>query len=102
MEKDGHFLTPLKDIMAGLFENGALPFSAAEARIWKVWDSVVGPAIAGHARPEWIKKGRLKVRVSDPIWLQELEFAQEEIRLKLNTRLAREVVRKIEFRMGPL
>jgi predicted nucleic acid-binding Zn ribbon protein len=92
-------LTPLKEIMAGLLKEGALPFNPDDARIWSVWDEVVCPAIAKNAQPLWIKDGRLRVKVSDPIWLQELGFAEASIKEKLNSTLGRQVVEKIEFKL---
>jgi predicted nucleic acid-binding Zn ribbon protein len=94
-------LTSLKDVIANLLSDGTLPFNPDDARIWGVWDGVVGPAISRNARPSWIKNGKLKVRVSDPIWLQELEFVEESIREKLNTKLGRKAIDRIEFRIGP-
>ncbi|TET89223.1 MAG: DUF721 domain-containing protein [Desulfobacteraceae bacterium] len=94
-------LTPLKDVITSLLSDGTLPFNPDDARIWRVWDEVVGPAISRNARPSWIKNGKLKVRVSDPIWLQELEFVEESIREKLNTKLGRKAIDRIEFRIGP-
>jgi predicted nucleic acid-binding Zn ribbon protein len=93
-------LTPLKDVITNLLSDGTLPFNPDDARIWRVWDEVVGPAISRNARPSWIKNGKLKVRVSDPIWLQELEFVEESIREKLNTKLGRKAIDRIEFRIG--
>lgn len=93
-------LTPLKDILSGLFNSPNLPFNPDDARIWKVWDDAVGPAIARNARPSWIKKGRLRVVVSDPIWLQELEFVGDTIKEKVNKELGRKAVKRIEFRLG--
>ena len=93
-------LIPLKDIISSLLNDSSLPFSPADARIWEVWDDAVGPGIARHARPSWIRKGRLRVEVSDPIWLQELEFVGETIMEKLNERLGGNRVKKIEFRLG--
>ena len=100
MGSDKYSLTPLKDIIAKLAGDGALPFNPDDARIWKVWEDVVGPGISRHAQPLWIKEGRLRIEVSDPIWLQELSFLKEDIRKKLNKRLSREVVTKMEFRAG--
>ncbi|MFH1931248.1 MAG: DUF721 domain-containing protein [Pseudomonadota bacterium] len=94
-------LTPLKDVITNLLSDGTLPFNPDDARIWRVWNEVVGPAISRNARPSWIKNGKLKVRVSDPIWLQELEFVEESIREKLNTKLGRKAIDRIEFRIGP-
>ncbi len=93
-------LTSLKDIISELLESGALPFEPDDARIWKVWDEVVGPVIARNAQPLRIKNRQLRVRVSDPIWFQELKFMEESIREKLNDELGREAVTKIEFSVG--
>ena len=100
MEKDTNSLIPLKDVIANLLSDGALPFNPDDSNIWRVWDGVVGPAISKNARPLWIKDGKLKVTVSDPIWLQELQFVEEDIRKKLNGKLGRKAVEKIEFRVG--
>ena len=94
-------LAPLKDVIRGLFKDESLPFNPDDARIWEVWEEVAGEAVAKNARPIWIKKGLLKVNVSDPIWLQELKFAGETIRSNLNQKLGRIAVQKIEFRLGP-
>ena len=102
MTKKKKTLTPIKDVITSLLESADLPFNPDDARIWEVWDESVGEAIAGHARPAYMKKGLLRVEVTDPIWLQELEFAGENIRQKLNENMGREAVSKIEFRLGPL
>ena len=91
-------LTSLKDIMADLLGSTSLPFNPEDATIWQVWDEA-GETIARNAQPLWVKKGRLRVKVSDPIWLQELSFMEETIRCKLNERLGRKAVEKIEFRL---
>jgi len=94
-------LTSLRDVISNLFSNGALPFNPDDAQIWNVWDEVVGPAISGNAQPLWIKDRRLKVTVLDPIWLQELKFVEKDIKEKLNKKLGRKAVEKIEFKVGP-
>ena len=100
MDRKKDTLTPLKDIITTIFNDPELPFNPDDARLWNVWDEVVGPQIARNAQPSWIKNGRLRVTVSDPIWLQELKFAGETITDKLNRRLGRKAVEKIEFRIG--
>ena len=102
MDKKKHSLTSLKDIIANIVADSDLPFNPGDARIWKVWDEVVGSAIAKNAQPSWIKNGSLRIKVSDPIWLQELEYVEENIREKLNSKLGRKAVEKIEFRIGPI
>jgi hypothetical protein len=93
-------LTPLKDIISNLLGDSNLPFNPDDARIWEVWDDVVGPAIAEITRPSWIKNRRLIVFVRDSIWLQELNFTRESIKEDLNRVLQRDAVQKIEFRIG--
>ncbi len=102
MTRDKSPFTPLKDVIKNLFSNGTLPIDPEDGRLWEVWDEVMGPAISRHARPSWIKKGNLRVTVSDPIWLQELQFMESEMRERLNRRLGREAVHRIEFRVGNL
>lgn len=99
MDKERKDLTSIKDILTGLFKNSRLPFNPADGQIWAEWEDVVGELIARHARPVWIKNGRLKVHVSDPIWLQELEFIGPDIKDKLNHKLGRKAVEDIEFRL---
>lgn len=92
-------LTPLKDIIADLLKDAALPFNPEDGLVWRVWDEVAGEAVSRNAQPLWVKNRRLRVKVSDPIWLQELSFMEETLRNKLNERLGRKAVEKIEFRL---
>jgi predicted nucleic acid-binding Zn ribbon protein len=101
MKRRESSLTPLKDVLSGLFGKRLLPFDPADAELWKIWPSVVGEAAAAHARPLWIKDGVLKVVVTEPVWLNELRFASEEIRSSLNATLGRPAVRQIQFRTDP-
>jgi len=100
MDSDKSTLTSLKEIIISIMSRPELKSNPDDTKIWKIWDEVVGEAIAKNARPAWIKDGRLRIEVTDPIWRQELEFSAETIRENLNTRLKREAVQKIEFRLG--
>jgi len=95
-------LTPLKDIISSLLKDTDLPFNPADAKIWSVWEEAVGKGIACHARPVWIRNGCLRVNVSDSVWLQELEYVKETIMEKLNGKVGRSAVKKIDLRFGPL
>ena len=65
-----------------------------------MWEEAVGEIIAEHARPAWVRQGLLRVDVAEPVWLQELTYIEEDIRIKLNHRMGRCAVEKIEFRLG--
>ena len=92
--------THIKEVVDNIFTTSPLKMNLDDVRIWKVWDGVVGERIAEHARPSWIRKGVLMVKVTDSVWLQDLEFMAEMIREKLNSRLQREAIRKIRFKVG--
>jgi hypothetical protein len=92
--------THIKEVIDTIFATSALPIDLDDMRIWKLWDAVVGKRVAQHARPSWIKKGVLMVKVTDSVWLQELEFKAELLREALNRKLHREAIKKIRFRVG--
>ncbi len=92
--------TPIKEVIDSIFKSSALNIDLDDIRIWEVWDDVVGKKIASHARPSWIKKGVLMVKVTDSVWLQDLEFKTETIKEGLNSKLQSESIKKIRFRIG--
>ncbi|RPI77821.1 MAG: DUF721 domain-containing protein [Desulfobacteraceae bacterium] len=93
-------LTPLKEVLAGLFKDPNLAFCPEDALIFQVWEEVVGSAIAANAKPLWIKNGRLRVKVYASIWLQELGYLEKDIQARLNEKLGRPAIKKIEFRLA--
>ncbi len=99
MRRDRKSSTHIKEVINNIL-TGAVPINLDDIGIWKIWDGVVGKRIAKHARPSWIKKGALMVKVTDSVWLQELEFKAETIKEKLNSKLQRQAIKRIQFRVG--
>jgi predicted nucleic acid-binding Zn ribbon protein len=71
-----------------------------EYGVWPIWNEVVGKTIAANAQPEKIRNGTLFVKVTSPVWMQQLQFMKEMIAEKLNQRLKSEVVLTIFFMVG--
>lgn len=71
-----------------------------EYRVWPIWNEVVGKVIANNAQPEKIRNGTLFVKVTSPVWMQQLQFMKELIADKLNQRLKGELVKTIFFMVG--
>lgn len=70
--------------------------------VWLIWNEVVGNTIARNAQPEKIRNGTLFVKVSSPVWMQQLQFMKEMIADKLNQRLKSEVVKSLFFMVGKI
>ncbi|MGH7786813.1 MAG: DUF721 domain-containing protein [Candidatus Binatia bacterium] len=68
--------------------------------IYRVWNAVVGTAIAARAQPQSVRDGVLAVRVQGAAWMQELQFAKEDIRQRLNAALGAERIRDVYFVSG--
>ncbi len=68
--------------------------------IFRIWAAEVGDAVARRASPIGFRDGILSVRVSGAAWMQELQFAKEDIRSRLNRRLGVDVVRDVYFVAG--
>src|SRR4030095_9110228 len=71
-----------------------------EYGVWPIWNEIVGKTIARNAQPGKIRHGTLFVKVSSPVWMQQLQFRKDMIADKLNQRLKGEVVKNIFFMVG--
>jgi len=71
-----------------------------EYGVWPIWNDVVGKPIARNAQPEKIRNGTLFVKVTSPVWMQQLQFMKEMIAEKLNQRLKSQIVKNIFFVIG--
>src|SRR5215470_19391550 len=68
--------------------------------LFRIWAAEVGATVAARAAPAAFRDGVLSVRVRGAAWMQELQFAKEEIRTRLNQRLGAEIVRDVYFVSG--
>jgi hypothetical protein len=73
-----------------------------EYGVWPIWNDVVGPTIARNAQPEKIRKGTLFIKVTSPVWMQQLQYMKEMIADRLNQRLKTNLVKNIFFVVGQI
>jgi predicted nucleic acid-binding Zn ribbon protein len=71
-----------------------------EYGVWPIWNDIVGSTIARNAQPEKIRNGTLFVKVTSPVWMQQLQYMKEMIAERLNQRLKADVVKNIFFVVG--
>ena len=96
---DAYPIGTIIDSVLGKYRPGT---SEAFIRIWKLWDEVVGSAIAAQARPAAFKNGELLVYTTHSVWLQQLQFLRQDILRKLNARCGDPLVRELKFKIGTL
>lgn len=73
-----------------------------EYRLWKEWGNLVGEQIAKNCRPERIKDGILFLKVSSPVWAQQLQFMKGMVIEKVNRFMGGNGVTDLRFRVGNL
>ena len=100
MEKKDPYLEKIGDVLDKSLKRLELAPRLDEYGVWPVWNDVVGNPIARNAQPEKIRNGTLFVKVTSPVWMQQLQFMKELITEKLNQRLGAEVVKNIFFVVG--
>jgi predicted nucleic acid-binding Zn ribbon protein len=88
------------DLLGAVFHGTPTEKRLKEGKVWLVWESAVGPQIAGRARPVSFRDGTLTVAVSSAPWMQQLTFLKKGITEQLNARLGEEVVRDIYLKAG--
>lgn len=79
-----------------------LGLKVKQYRIWDVWNSVAGEAIARQAQPQQIRSMVLWVNVSSSTWMQQLEFMKRQIVERINERIGEKVISDIRFRIGEI
>jgi len=79
-----------------------LGLKVKQYRIWDVWNSLVGEAIARQAQPQQIRAMVLWVNVSSSTWMQQLEFMKRQIVERINERIGEKVISDIRFRIGEI
>jgi hypothetical protein len=100
MARKEPYIEPLAAVLDKSLKRLELSARLDEYGVWPVWNDVVGKPIARNAQPEKIRNGTLFVKVTNPVWMQQLQFMKEMIAEKLNQRLRGEVVKNIFFVVG--
>ena len=93
---------PVNAVLERVLGSLNLGLKVKQYRIWDVWNSVVGEAIASQAQPQQIRAMVLWVTVSNSTWMQQLEFMKRQIVERINERIGETVIRDIRFRIGEI
>ncbi len=66
------------------------------------WPELVGSILSEHTAAEFVRKGTLFVRVSDPIWMQELQFLKPVLIRRIDEEIGEGIILEIHLRMGEI
>jgi predicted nucleic acid-binding Zn ribbon protein len=90
-----------QDVLSQVLSGLRIESRRSEAEIVKVWNHLMDPNIAAHARPVGLRKGTLFVNVDSSVWLAEIvRYRRREILDRLQHSFGRELIKRISFRIG--
>jgi predicted nucleic acid-binding Zn ribbon protein len=92
---------PVADLLPGVLKGLGLERKQSELEILKVWNHLMDPIIAEHAKPVGIAKGTLFVAVDSNVWLDEIvRYRRREILQRLKHSFGPDLIQRISFRVG--
>jgi predicted nucleic acid-binding Zn ribbon protein len=92
---------PVADLIPDVLKGMGLERKQSELEILKVWNHLMDPVVAQHAKPVGIAKGTLFVAVDSNVWLDELvRYRRREILQRLQHSFGPDVIQRISFRVG--
>ena len=91
----------MENVLPAVLKTLRLDQRRVEAQIVQMWNSIIDPNIAAHARPDRLRNGTLFVVVDSNVWLDEIvRYRRKEILDRVRHSFGRELVTKISFRLG--
>ncbi len=89
----------LGQALAGLLDRLDVKGGRRLTRLWKAWDELVGPEIAGLMRPLGHRAKTLLVSTDDPVVAQEASFLAPLLLERVNAFFGEEVFDKVGFEL---
>lgn len=89
-------------VIQRLFEDKSSPLSEQFIRwkIWYSWTDYVGSHTASCCLPVGYDKGTLFIWVKNSVWMHHLQFLKSSLQEKINLRLGRPFVKKIQLTLN--
>ena len=89
------------DLMPAVLKRIGLERKQSDLEILKVWNNLMDPVIAQHARPVGLARGTLFVSVDSSVWLDEIvRYRRREILQRLRHSFGPDLIQRISFRVG--
>ena len=88
---------PLGNVFTQLFRELGIEKAIQQNMAVSRWAEIVGDRIAEISEAEKIENGVLFIKVSSPVWRNELVFMKSKLVTSLNDALAKTIVKDIKF-----
>jgi predicted nucleic acid-binding Zn ribbon protein len=92
---------PLSAVLAKLMKARGWQQPAAEARLFGMWEAVVGPDLASHSRPVMLEDGVLTIEAESTAWATQLRLLTGKLLVRIAGEVGRGVVKTLNIR-GPV
>ena len=92
---------PVGESLDRLTASLGAPRAAVLAELFDSWPSLVGEAVAAHARPQSLHHGILVVVVDDPVWVTQLRWLEADLLARLADAVGAGVVTEVRIRTSP-
>jgi hypothetical protein len=93
-------LQKLGDVLRKTLKNLNISRNFGDQNISNAWNKAVGPQISAQTHPDRLRKNTLFVKVSNSIWMHQLQFMKLEIIDKTNKILGKEMIKDVYFSLG--
>jgi len=87
----------LKQAISSLLKSAGIDQPIEQNKALIIWGDVVGESIASNTEAKEVKHGILIVKVSTPVWRNEIAMRKREILKKLNTELGSTAIKNIRL-----
>lgn len=88
------------DLLTEVLARAGFDPQAPQAMIYRLWDELLGPELAGSARLRDIRHGRLELEVDHPARLQLVRMRQREIVRRVRRRFPELAVTRLHVFVG--
>ncbi len=89
------------DLIPNVLKGIGLERKQSDLEVLKVWNNLMDPVVAQHAKPVGLAKGTLFVSVDSNVWLDEIvRYRRREILQRLKHSFGPDLIQRISFRVG--
>ena len=88
----------IKDLLSDYFKGSSFKEINETTNLNKSWNKIVGKTISKNTEIAGIKKGKITIKTSNPIWRNELTFQKEDLLNRLKKEEPEINIKEIEFR----